>query len=133
MSNSNVETRRRGDAATRRRKGKGLSRRVFVSARLRVILLTFGLLLAVGCRQDMQDQPRYEVYEPSGFFKDGLSSRPLVEGTVPRGYLKADKQLYTGKMDKAGATTTTSAAGNSTGVNQDAGQGGQETSSGAGG
>jgi mono/diheme cytochrome c family protein len=51
----------------------------------------------------MQDQPRYEVYESSKQFKDGLSSRPLVEGTVPRGYLKADTQLYTGKMSKAQA------------------------------
>jgi mono/diheme cytochrome c family protein len=49
----------------------------------------------------MQDQPRYEAYESSGFFKDGLSSRPLVEGTVPRGYLRADKQLFTGQNDKA--------------------------------
>ncbi|HWT02253.1 MAG TPA: cytochrome c [Pyrinomonadaceae bacterium] len=50
----------------------------------------------------MQDQPRYEAYEASGFFSDGLSSRRPVEGTVPRGYLRADRQLYTGKMD-AGA------------------------------
>jgi len=49
----------------------------------------------------MQDQPRYEAYESSAFFKDGLSSRPLVEGTVPRGYLRSDKQLFTGQNDKA--------------------------------
>src|SRR5215212_12268304 len=80
------------------------------------LLLTAYCLLFLGCRQDMQDQPRYEVYESSGFFKDGLSSRPLVEGTVPRGYLRADKQLYTGKMEsKAGAA---SAQGNSNSGNQ---------------
>ncbi|HKP73605.1 MAG TPA: cytochrome c [Pyrinomonadaceae bacterium] len=45
----------------------------------------------------MQDQPRYEAYEPSRSFSDGLSSRPYVEGTVPRGYLNADKTFYTGK------------------------------------
>ena len=50
---------------------------------------------------DMQDQPRYEVYEPSTFFKDGLSSRPLIEGTVARGYLRADTELYTGKIDRS--------------------------------
>jgi mono/diheme cytochrome c family protein len=55
-------------------------------------------LLFLGCRQDMQDQPRYEPYEASGFFRDGLSSRRPVEGTVPRGNLRADRQLYTGKM-----------------------------------
>jgi mono/diheme cytochrome c family protein len=56
----------------------------------------------------MQDQPRYEVYESSKFFKDGLSSRPLVEGTVPRGYLRADKQLFTGQNDKAQGNTNVS-------------------------
>jgi mono/diheme cytochrome c family protein len=106
---------------------RGKGRRV-----LYCLLLSVYCLLFLGCRQDMQDQPRYEVYESSGFFKDGLSSRPLVEGTVPRGYLRADKQLYTGKMEsKAGAA---SAGGNSNTGNQMATQqGGQETSSGAGG
>ena len=67
----------------------------------RCLLVAACCLLLFGCRQDMQDQPRYEVYEPSSFFKDGLSSRRPVEGTVPRGYLRADRQLYTGKMDTA--------------------------------
>jgi mono/diheme cytochrome c family protein len=104
-----------GQWATR---GKG--RRV-----LYCLLLTAYCLLFLGCRQDMQDQPRYEVYESSGFFKDGLSSRPPVEGTVPRGFLKADRQLYTGKMDKAQAGGV---SGNSSTMNQ----GGQETSADAG-
>jgi hypothetical protein len=90
------------------------------------LLLTANCLLFLGCRQDMQDQPRYEVYEPSGFFKDGLSSRHLVEGTVPRGYLRADKQLYTGKI--AGAAGANS---NSNSATQGNSQGGEETTSGA--
>ncbi|HEX8069405.1 MAG TPA: cytochrome c [Pyrinomonadaceae bacterium] len=58
----------------------------------------------------MQDQPRYEAYEASTTFSDGLSSRPLVEGTVPRGWLRADTLYYTGKLGpgqvraQAGAT-----------------------------
>jgi mono/diheme cytochrome c family protein len=72
------------------------------------LLLTACCLLFSGCRQDMQDQPRYEVYESSKFFKDGLSSRPLVEGTVPRGYLRADKQLFTGQNDQAQGNTNVS-------------------------
>ena len=32
----------------------------------------------------MYDQPRYEPLEPSAFFEDGTSARPLVAGTVPR-------------------------------------------------
>jgi hypothetical protein len=32
----------------------------------------------------MYEQPRYEPYEPTEFFADGSSARPLVSGTVPR-------------------------------------------------
>jgi mono/diheme cytochrome c family protein len=42
------------------------------------------LALLAGCRQDMYDQPRYEPQEPSGFFSDGTSDRPVVAGTVAR-------------------------------------------------
>jgi mono/diheme cytochrome c family protein len=98
----------------------GSGRRVFYC----LLLAAYCLLFFTGCRQDMQDQPRYEAYEPSGFFEDGLSSRPLVEGTIPRGYLRADRQLYTGKMDKAQAGNV---GGNS---NNAGGQGGQEAGAG---
>jgi len=54
-------------------------------------------LLAAACRQQMDDQPRYEPLEASRFFPDGQSSRPRVEGTVARGELHADAALYTGK------------------------------------
>ncbi len=57
------------------------------------------LLLSVGCRQDMQDQPRYEAFEASDFFDDGRASRPLVEGTVAQGQLRLDEHLYTGKIN----------------------------------
>ncbi len=56
----------------------------------------------------MQDQPRYEPLESSRFFADGQSSRPLVEGTVPRvprGQQYVDREtdyFYTGKMDATG-------------------------------
>ena len=39
-------------------------------------------------------------YRSSTFFRDGLSSRPPVEGTVPRGFLKLDTEFFAGK--KAG-------------------------------
>ena len=55
--------------------------------------------LLAGCRQDMQDQPKYIPLRPSTFFDDGRSERPLVEGTVARGHLDADAALYTGKID----------------------------------
>ncbi|HLM55169.1 MAG TPA: cytochrome c [Pyrinomonadaceae bacterium] len=58
-------------------------------------------LLSTGCRMDMQDQPRYEAYEPGDpkFFRDGAASRPLAENTVPRGFLRDDVLLYTGRAE----------------------------------
>ena len=55
--------------------------------------------LAAGCRQDMHDAPRYEVYEASSSFADGRSSRNAPLGTVARGQLRDDEHLYTGKVN----------------------------------
>jgi mono/diheme cytochrome c family protein len=49
------------------------------------------------CRQDMHDAPRYEPLEASTFFADGGASRALVANTVPRGFLREDELLNTGK------------------------------------
>ena len=83
-------------------KGEGGTAGTF-GARLRmrrafftIALFPFALSLAA-CRQDMQDQPRYEVYEQSKFFADGQASRPYIEGTVARGYLREDSAFYTGR------------------------------------
>ena len=57
------------------------------------------LLGLVGCRNDMYDQPRYDTFEPSVFFGDGISARPLVAGTVPRGWARQDEHLYYGRED----------------------------------
>ncbi len=53
----------------------------------------------------MQDQPKAIAYRENSFYKDGTGSRPLIEGTVPRGYLRSDREYYFGK--KAGAPTST--------------------------
>ena len=55
------------------------------------------LAAAVGCRQDMHDQPKYIPLRPSSFFDDGRSARPIPAGTVARGHLDEDTALYTGK------------------------------------
>ena len=68
------------------------------------LLLTAFCLSAIGCRYDMQDQPRYKAYKESDFFKDKRASRDLPEGTVPRGYLREDKAFYTGKTETNGQT-----------------------------
>ncbi|RIK82538.1 MAG: quinol:cytochrome C oxidoreductase [Planctomycetota bacterium] len=57
-----------------------------------------------GCHQDMYDQPRYEPLEPSDFFGDGRSARPLVPGTVIYGAEMADDVLHTGRSDGELAT-----------------------------
>ena len=67
-------------------------------------------------------------FRSSNFFADGLSARQPVEGTVPRGYLRTNTALFTGKKNPnltsiggpaadatAGAPTTGGAA--STGAN----------------
>jgi mono/diheme cytochrome c family protein len=74
---------------------------VSLSPRLFLLLLSAFCLLPSGCRRDMQDQPKAIAYRESTFFKDGVSSRPPVAGTVPRGYLRADREFYFGK--KSGA------------------------------
>lgn len=53
---------------------------------LRRLALPLLPILCLGCGNDgnMVDQPRVEVYEPSPLFADDTSSRPYVEGTVPR-------------------------------------------------
>jgi len=53
----------------------------------------------------MHDQPKYKPLRGSTFFADGRSARPLVEGTVARGHLHLDDQLYTGKVNGELATT----------------------------
>jgi mono/diheme cytochrome c family protein len=51
----------------------------------------------VGCeRNDMHNQPRHEPMEPSAFFADGQSSRPLVAGTIARGQNVPNNMRYGG-------------------------------------
>ena len=52
------------------RKGKGGERAARVVVRSLMALTLCPLPFALsGCRMDMQDQPRYEPYEASGFFR----------------------------------------------------------------
>src|ERR671926_907666 len=99
---SNTEVRGGQGSGVRSRKG-GARLRVFFCLLTPVLCLLFA-----GCRMDMQDQPRYEYYEPGDkgnqqLFPDGASSRQLVEGTVPRqpggpaAYRDREDYFYTGK------------------------------------
>ena len=63
----------------------------------RVVLLCLAVGVAIGCRQDMHVQPRYEPLGKSDFFSDGRAARPPVPGTIARGHLRIDEHLYAGK------------------------------------
>ena len=75
------------------------------------------VLVGVGCRYDMQDQPRYKVYkqEDGTFFNDKRASRNLPDGTVARGMLHENKALYTGKKDAPASTAPVQTVTDSTG------------------
>ena len=70
----------------------------------RVIIIALVVGCALGCEDDMADQPRFEPLEPSAFFNDGISSRQIPEGTVARGHLRSDTHLYQGKVNGQTAT-----------------------------
>jgi mono/diheme cytochrome c family protein len=49
-----------------------------------------------GCRQDMQDQPKFYPQRGTTFYADGRSVRPQVENTVARNQGNADTYFATG-------------------------------------
>jgi hypothetical protein len=57
-----------------------------------------------GCHQDMWNQPRYTALQPSEFFADGMSSRPIPANTVQFGKPMTDSHFYTGMVDGEFAT-----------------------------
>jgi mono/diheme cytochrome c family protein len=83
--------------------GFGIGVRIRGTRRRRSGLLALagiGLVALSACRQDMHNQPKYRGLRASGFFANGSSARPLVEGTVARGTLQEDEAFFTGKVNK---------------------------------
>jgi len=66
--------------------------------------LVAAAMLVGGC-QKMTVQPAYTPLQQSPFFDNGMSSRPLVPGTVARGHLRDDDHFYTGKVNGEFVTT----------------------------
>jgi mono/diheme cytochrome c family protein len=66
-------------------------------------LAAFGAMAATlvlaGCRQDMQDQPKFFPQRGTDFYADGRSVRPQVENTVARGQLHENGYFYTGLIN----------------------------------
>ena len=71
--------------------------RISWMGKAKVVTLTLFLLLPLGCQQQMGRQPYYRPLEPSTFFSDGRSARPVPSGTVAQGQLEDDQHLFTGK------------------------------------
>ena len=53
-------------------------------------------MFVLGCRQDMQDQPKFFPQRGTDFYADGRSVRPQVDNTVARGQLHEDSYFHTG-------------------------------------
>jgi mono/diheme cytochrome c family protein len=47
----------------------------------------------------MWRQPKHEPLDASDLFVDGAASRPLIPGTIPRGYARQDDEYYTGQVN----------------------------------
>jgi mono/diheme cytochrome c family protein len=77
---------------------------------LQTAALAVWALVPVACQQQMAAQPAYRPLDPSSFFADGRSARPLVPGTVARGHLRTDLHLYTGQRRPEGAAWFAAAA-----------------------
>src|SRR5262245_10490480 len=59
--------------------------RIKLPAQFRIVMLALiALLMLSGCRQDMQNQPKFIPLRSSEFFPDQRSARNPVPGTVPR-------------------------------------------------
>ena len=70
-----------------------------------IALVALGGLGAIGCRQDMHDQPKLKPYRSSAFFADGSGMRALPAHTVARGTLQEDTHFYTGRMPDGSMAT----------------------------
>lgn len=70
----------------------------------RCVSFASALLIAAtltGCRQDMQDQPKFFPQRSTTFYADGRSVRPQVVGTVARSQGQAGSYFTTGMVDGA--------------------------------
>lgn len=71
----------------------------FLRGRAMLVAMCFASMMLAACRpeQKMANQPSYKPYDASAFFEDGMSARPMIEGTVSRGSIGQDPFLTTGK------------------------------------
>lgn len=63
------------------------------------LLLVAAACGLMGCRNEMRYDSRLKPYQETPFFADRNSSRPLVDGVVPRGEARTDDFFYTGEIN----------------------------------
>ena len=71
---------------------------------VRLLFIAALLLALTGCGRNMYEQAKYQEDEPSSFFADGTSSRPLVEGTVSRSRGAIAEVFFTGQNENGFVT-----------------------------
>lgn len=71
---------------------RGSPRRVYLC----IVVLAAALPFGTGCRQKMAEMPFYKPYEPTEFFPDKRSSRPLEPGTINRAQFLESDPLVSG-------------------------------------
>jgi mono/diheme cytochrome c family protein len=68
--------------------------------RAAVLIASSGAMLVLaGCRQDMQDEPKFFPQRGTTFYADGRSARPQVANTVARNQGGEDSYFYTGMVN----------------------------------
>lgn len=72
---------------------------------LRLVIGVALACVAAGCRQKMAEQPSYRPLEPSSFFGDGQSARPLPAGTIARGHMESEIDRYAHRQDANAAAS----------------------------
>lgn len=70
-----------------------------------ILLLSSVVAFTTGCRQDMQDQPKYKPLAESRFFTDGRAARAIPPGTIARDELTNDDAIHSGANGDVFLTT----------------------------
>jgi mono/diheme cytochrome c family protein len=71
-----------------------------LTARLVWLVLSVAALLSAGCsEEDMVKQPKFKTLQPSTFFSNGQSARPLEPGTIARGQIRVSPAFDTGMVE----------------------------------
>jgi len=70
-----------------------------IARRAGFAIAALSLLFVAGCRQDMQDEPKFFPQRGTSFYADGRSVRPQVANTVARNQLHEDEYFYTGLVN----------------------------------